>query len=228
MSKKRVKEELEQDILLDTFSRAQSFYDNNKNTVIGAAIALIILIGGSVGYYYYASSQEEEAQQLMGPATQAYLQENYEEALTGSQADFTVGFEQIINNYSITDAANLAHYYAAVCEYKLGNPQEALNYIEGYSPPDGIMGVGALSFHGVMHTELGNHAEAAEMYVKAAEWDQNDSTTPYNYLEAAKAYRDAGNRSEAQRYAELIVDDYDDSSQATEAQKLLGMLAVAE
>lgn len=228
MSKKRVKEELEQDILLDTFSKAQSFYDRNKSNIIGAAIALIILIGGLVGYFYYASAQEEEAQQLMGPATQAYLQENYEEALTGSQAEFTVGFEQIINNYSITDAANLAHYYAAVCEYKLGNPQEALNYIEGYSVPDGIMGVGPLSFNGVLHTELGNHAEAAEMYVKAAEWDQNDSTTPYNYLEAAKAYRDAGNSAEAQKYAELIVDDYDDSSQATEAQKLLGMLAVAE
>lgn len=228
MSKKRVKEELEQDILLDTFSRAQSFYDQNKSTVIGAAIALIILIGGSVGYYFYASAQEDEAQQLMGPATQAYLQENYEEALTGSEADFTVGFEQIINNYSITDAANLAHYYAAICEYKLENPQEALNYIDGYSVPGGIMGVGALSFHGVLHTELGNHAEAAEMYVKAAEWDENDSTTPYNYFEAAKAYRDAGNSAEAQKYAEIVVDDYDDSTEATEAQKLLGTLAVAE
>lgn len=228
MSKKQVKEELEQDILLDTFSKAQNFYDKNKNNIIGAAIALFILIGGSVGYYFYTTTQEEKAQQLMGPATQAYLQENYEEALTGSQADFTVGFEQIINNYSITDAANLAHYYAAVCEYKLGNPQEALSYIEGYSVPEGIMGVGTLSFHGVLHTELGNNAEAAEMYVKAAEWDQNDSTTPYNYLEAAMAYRDAGNTNEAQKYASLIVDKYDDSSQATEAQKLLGMLAVAE
>lgn len=228
MSNKRVKEELEQDILLDTFSKAQSFYDRNKSKITGAAIALIILIGGAVGYYYYASAQEEEAQQLMGSATQAYLQENYEEALTGSQAEFTVGFEQIINNYSITDAANLAHYYAAICEYKLGNPQEALNYIEGYSVPDGIMGVGALSFHGLLHTELGNHAEAAEMYVKAAEWDQNDSTTPYNYLQAAKAYHDAGNTVEAHNYAELIVDNYDDSSEVTEAQKLIGMLAVAE
>lgn len=228
MSKKRVKEELEQDILLDTFSKAQSFYDQNKSTIIGAAIALIVIIGGSVGYYFYSSAQEEEAQRLMGQATQAFLQENYEEALTGSQADLTVGFEQIINNYPITDAANLAHYYAAVSEYKLGNPQEALNYIEGYSVPEGIMGVGVLSFHGVLHTELGNHAEAAEMYVKAAEWDQNDSTTPYNYLEAAKAYRDAGNTNEAQKYAELIVDEYSGSSQASEAQKLLGMLAVAE
>ncbi len=118
MSKKRVKEELEQDIFLETFSKAQSFYDTNKSAVIGAAIALIVIIGGSMVYYYYSNAQEEKAQQLMGIATQAYLQGNYEEALTGSEAEFTVGFEQIINNYSITNAANLAHYYAAVSEFK--------------------------------------------------------------------------------------------------------------
>ena len=155
MSKKQVKEELEQDILLDTFSKAQSFYDSNKNAIIGAAIALIVVVGGSIGYYYYASAQESQAQQLMGQASQAYLQGNYQQALTGSEADFTVGFQQIINNYSITDAANLARYYAAVSEFKLGNPQEALSYIQEYEVPAGIMGVGPLSFHGVVLTDLG-------------------------------------------------------------------------
>lgn len=226
MSKKRVKEELEQDILLETFSKAQSFYDNNKMAVIGAAIALIVLVGGSVGWYYYSEAQETKAQQLMGTATQAYLQGNYDEALTGSEADFTVGFQQIINNYSMTDAANLAQYYAAVSEFKLGNPQEALSYMENYEIPEGIMGVGPLSFHGVIHTELGNHAEAANLFVNAANWDENESTTPYNYLEAAKAYYDAGNQAEAQTYAQKIVDEYASSSQITAAQKLLGMLAV--
>jgi len=228
MSKKQVKEELEHDVLLDTFSKAQSFYDSNKNAVIGAAIALIVIIGGSIGYYYYSTSQENQAQQLMGQATQAYLQGNFQKALTGSEADFTVGFQQIINNYSMTDAANLARYYAAVSEFKLGNPQEALSYIQEYEVPEGIMGVGPISFNGVIHTELGNHAQAAELYVKAAEWDVNESTTPYNYLEAAKAFHDVGNSAKAEEYAQKIIDEYDNSSQVTDAQKLLGLLATAK
>ena len=77
-------------------------------------------------------------------------------------------------------------------------------------------------------TDLGNHAEAAQLYVKAAEWDQNESTTPYNYLEAANAYYDAGNQSEAKKYAQLIVDEYSNSNQTPQAQRLLGMLAVSE
>jgi tetratricopeptide (TPR) repeat protein len=228
MSKKRVKEELEQDILLDTFSKVQSFYDSNKNAVIGVAIALIVIVGGSVGWHFYSTSQEAKAQQLMGQATQAYLQGDFEKALKGSEADFTVGFQQIINNYGMTDAANLAQYYAAVSEFKLGNTENALNYIENYEVPEGIMGVGPLSFHGVLLTDLGNHAEAAKMFVKAAEWDKNDSTTPYNYLEAANAFNDAGNPAEAQKYAQIIIDEYANSSQFADAQKLLGMLATAQ
>lgn len=228
MSKKRVKEELEQDILLDTFSKVQSFYDSNKNAVIGAAIALIVIVGGSVGWHFYSTSQEAKAQQLMGQATQAYLQGDFEKALKGSETDFTVGFQQIIDNYGMTDAANLAQYYAAVSEFKLGNTENALNYIENYEVPEGIMGVGPLSFHGVLLTDLGNHAEAAKMFVKAAEWDKNESTTPYNYLEAANAFNDAGDPAEAQKYAQKIVDEYANSSQFTDAQKLLGMLATVQ
>lgn len=228
MSKKQVKEELEQDILLDTFSKAQSIYDQNRSAIIGAAIALLLIVGGSVGYYYYAESQEAEAQQLMANATTAYLNQDYQTALTGSEQGFTVGFQQIVDNYSITDAANLARYYAAVCEFNLGNPQNALTYLENYDVPEGIMGVGPISFHGVVLTEIGNHSQAADTYVKAAEWDINDSTTPYNYLEAAKAFQKTGNNNKAREYAQKIIDEYSNSSQVDAAQKVMGMLATAQ
>lgn len=228
MANKQAKQELERDPLLETFSRAQSFYDKHKMTVIGALIALIVVIGGAVGYYYYSSAQENEAQRLMTQATQDYLRGNYQEALNGSETDFTIGFEQIIDNYPRTDAANLAQYYAAVSEYNLGNIQQALNYIQDFEVPEGIMGVGPISFHGVLLTEIGNHSKAADIYVKAAEWDQNDSTTPYNYLEAANAFYDAGNQAEARNYAQKVVGEYSSSPQAAEAQRLLGMLATAE
>ncbi|HLR25463.1 MAG TPA: tetratricopeptide repeat protein [Fodinibius sp.] len=224
MSKKHVQDELEQDPLLETFSKAQGFYDNNKMAVFGGLAALILVIGGAIGYYYYSQSQEGKAQLLMADASNYYMNGDYEQALTGSEQDFTVGFEQIINNYSGTEAANLAHYYAAVSEYNLGNFQQAASYIEGFDVPEGILGVGPISFHALLMTDLGNYAEAAKLYVKAAEWDKNDSTTPYNYSKAAQAYFDAGNHSKAQSYAQKVVDNYSGSSQADEAQRLLGRL----
>ena len=84
-----------------------------------------------------------------------------------------------------------------------------------------------LSFHAVLLTESGQHQEAADLYVQAAEWDENDSTTPYNYLEAAQAYADAGDAGNAEKYAKLIIDDYPSSSQVANAQKLMGKLMAA-
>ncbi|MDZ7715247.1 MAG: hypothetical protein U5J95_03460 [Balneolaceae bacterium] len=144
MAKKLTQEELEQDPLLQSYSKLQEFYLSNKNTIIGAGIAVILAIGLSIGYYYYSTAQEQEAQGLLSQAENYYLNAEYEKALTGSDEDFTVGFEQIISNYSGTDAANLASYYAAVCEYNLGNTQQALSYMNEFEVPDGILGVGPL------------------------------------------------------------------------------------
>ncbi len=220
-------EELEQDPLLNSYARIQNFYLQNKNVIIGFAVVVLLVIASAIGYHYYQQSQNEEAQELMGMAENYYLRGQYDLALNGSDEDFTIGFKQILDNYSGTQAANLAHYYAAVSEYNLGNPKQALNYINDYDIPDGILGVAPLSFRGVLLTELNNSEAAADAYVQAAEWDENASTTPYNYLEAADAFNDAGNKQQAVKYAQLIVDDYPNSQQLQEAEKLLGRLMAA-
>lgn len=224
MAKKLTKQELEQDPLIDSYEKVQDFYVENKNLIITSVIAILLAIGLSIGYYYYSQSQENKAQQLMAYAEQYYLNGNYEAALRGSEEDFTVGFEQIINNYSGTKAGNLALYYAAVSEYNLGNIDQALTYINDFEPVDGILGVGPLSFKGVLLTELGKHEDAAQAYIRAANWDKNTSTTPYNLMEAAHAFKDAGNLNQARVQAEEILNEYPSSDQETSAQRLLGML----
>lgn len=225
MAKRLSKEELEKDPLIESFEKAHSYYEENRNLILFSAIAVILLAGLSIGYYYYSSTQEDKAQRLMTYPEQYYMNGEFEKALTGSEEEFTVGFEQIIDNYSGTDAANLARYYAAVCEFNIGNTEQALNYMNRYDVPEGIMGVGPLSFNAMLLTELGRHGEAADLYVKAAEWDENDSTTPYNYLEAAHAYHDAGDIENARTYAQKILNDYPDSQQVADASRLNGLLA---
>lgn len=227
MAKNFTEEELEQDPFIKSYAKIQQFYLENKNVIIGSAVAVILVIALAISYHYYQESQNRKAQQLMGTAEEFYLRGDYEQALNGSEEDFTIGFEQIINNYGGTEAGNLAHYYAAVSEYNLGNTEQALTYIKEYDVPDGILGVGPISFHAVLLTESGSHEEAAEKYVQAAEWDKNESTTPYNYLEAANAYNDSGDTENAKKYVQIIVDDYPNSNQIATAQNLLGRLMAA-
>lgn len=224
MSKGLKKEDLEQDILIEYSSRFMYYYENNKATVIGGAIGLLLIIGLIVGFFVYSGQQEQEAQNLLSIAEEQLMQGNYETALFGNEDDFTLGFEQISNNYSRTEAGNLATYYAAVSDFELGNFEDALTRMQNYDIPRGIMGVSPLSLHAILLSELERYEEAADKYIEAAEWNENSSTTPYNLLEAAIAYREAGNDDRALQVVNRILDEYSNSQQATEAKRMKGLL----
>lgn len=224
MSKGLKKEDLEQDILIEYSSRFMYYYENNKATVIGGGIGLVLVIGLIIGYFVYSGQQEQEAQNLLGIAEEQLMQGNYETALYGNEQDFTLGFEQISNNYPRTDAGNLATYYAAVSEFELGNYENALERIQEFDVPDGIMGVAPLSLNAIILSELDRFEEAGETYLEAAEWNENNSTTPYNLMEAAIAFREAGNTDRALDMVDQILDEYPNSQQAAEAKRMRGLL----
>jgi len=225
MSRGLKKEDLEQDILIEYSSRFMYYYENNKATVLGGGIAIVLVVGLIIGYFVYSAQQEDEAQNLLGIAEEQFMRGNYQTALLGDEEEFTIGFEQIADNYSGTNAGNLAKYYAAVSEYELGNYEEALSRIQEFNVPSGIVGVSPISLHAILLAELNRYEEAAEMYVRAAEWNENSTTTPLNLLEAAEAYREAGNETEALKIVNRISEEYPNSQQAAEAKKLRGLLS---
>jgi tetratricopeptide (TPR) repeat protein len=228
MARRIPDEELEHDPLMETYEKAQSFYDSNKQTIIGAVAAVVIIIAGVLGYNYYSNQQEQKAQELLGYAERYMANGQYEKALEGDATSFTVGFEQIISNYSGTDAANLATYYAAISQNNLGNAEAALDYMNDYEVPEGFLGVGPISFHATLLETLERYSEAAEMYKKAADWDLNDSTTPFNLMQAAELYHLESNTSEAKTLVDRILKEYPNSNVIARAEHLDGQLLVAK
>lgn len=219
------KEELEQDILIEYSSRLMHFYENNKAAVIGGGIGLVLAIGLIVGYVIYSGNQEAEASSLLGIAEQELLQGNYQEALNGNEEEFTLGFVQIADNYGGTKSGNLAHYYSAIAEYELGNYEQALSHIQEYDVPRGILGVAPISMHANILVELERYEEAASQFERAANWDDNTSTTPYNLYKAAEAHSEAGNTEQAIAHIETIINDYPNSQQLAQAERLRGNLS---
>ncbi len=226
MSKRLKNEDLEQDLLIEYSSRFVHFYNQNKAAVLGGGIGFVLVIGLTIGYFMYSSQQETQAQNLLGIAEQSLFQGDYETALYGDEEEFTLGFVQIANNYSRTDAGNLAIYYAAVSEFELGNHESALNFIERFNKPRGIMGVSPATFHATVLLEMERYEDAAAMFERAANWDENSATTPSNLFQAAQAYHEAGLNEDASRVLEQILQDYPNSTVASRAQRLKGSLAV--
>lgn len=217
-------EDMEQDVLIEYSSRFLHFYQTNKAVVWGVGIAAILIIALVIFYFINQSQREGEAQILLGTAEEYLMSGEYERALYGDDAAFEPGFVQIADNYQGTSSGNLANYYAAVAFHELESHEEALEYIERFEVPSGIMGVGPISFHAVLLSELGRHDEAADRFVDAAQWDLNESTTPYNLWEAAVAYETAGNYDLAIEQLDTIIEEYENSPVVPEAQRLRGML----
>lgn len=225
MSKRLSKEELESDPLIENYNRAVNFYLEHKNTIIAAAVAVIVIIGGTIGYNLYSSSQEAQAQDLLATAERYYAQGEFENALYGDEFELTYGFDQIADEFPRTKAGNMASYYAAVSSYELGDIENALLYMEEFDVPDGILGVGPVTFHAKLYLANENYEAAAEKFVEAANWNENDVTTPSNLLDAAQAYYEAGNLERADELVTQIIDEYPNSNVMVESQRLKGMIA---
>lgn len=225
MSKRLSKEELESDPLIENFNRLNAFYEENKSTVIGGLIALVVVIGGFFGWKSYAGAQEAEAQNYLATAETFYTNGEYESALYGDTSQLSYGFDQIAEDYSMTKAGNMAYYYAAVSSYELDDIETALMYIENFDVPDGILGVGPLTLHGKLLLANESYEAAAQKFIEAANWSENDVTTPSNLYEASQAYYKADNYDRAGELVDQIINEYPESSQFVKAQKLKGMLA---
>ncbi|MFP8488101.1 tetratricopeptide repeat protein [Gracilimonas sp. Q87] len=225
MSKRLSKEELETDPLIENYNRAANFYFENRVKVISSAIALIVLIGGIVGYNYYSAAQEDQAQELLAIAEGYYSQGDYENALYGNEFELTYGFDQIAEEFPRTNAGNIAIYYAAVSSFELGDVENALNYMQSFDVPDGIMGVGPLTFHARLLMANESYEAAGQKFVEAAKWNENEVTTPSNLFEAAQAYYKDGNNERASELVSQVIEEYPQSSKYAESQKLKGMIA---
>lgn len=217
-------EHLEQDVLIEYSSRFLHFYRNNKGVVWGTGLGFLLSVALIIGYFVWTAHLNSQAQILLGQAEQYYMIGEHELALYGNDETFEPGFLQIAENYSRTRSGNLATYYAAVIYYEMEQYDEALAWIERFTLPEGIMGVAPLSFHAAILSELELNEEAGEKFLQAARWSENESTTPYNLLEAAIAFETAGNYERALQQLETILRDYPDSGQVTEAQRLKGFL----
>jgi len=225
MSNRLSKDELESDALVTSYVNATTFYREHKGSIYGGLIALLLIVGGIFWYINHTAAQEADSREAIIYAEQQFLNGNFETALYGSEEDLEPGLIEIANRYSNTTAGNLAFYYAAVSHTELGDYESALEMIKEFDAPSGVMGVAPKSLHAMILMQLERYTDAVAMFERAAEWDVNTSTTPFNLMHAAEAAYAAGDYTKAQRLATTIKNDYPNSQQATQARRIEGMLS---
>jgi tetratricopeptide (TPR) repeat protein len=201
-------------------TRTERFIEENQRMlgIIVGGIALIVL-----GYFafqrYYLAPREQEAAAQMFMAEKYFEQDSLTLALNGD-GNFP-GFLAIIDDYGMTKAANLSHYYAGICYLKQGNFEEALSHLKSFDKDDLLVSAMAVNAMGDCHMELNDAGKAAKYYVEAADMNPNDLTSPSFLLKAGWAYESVSDWTSAVKMYERIRVEFPQSQESRDIEKYI-------
>jgi len=157
--------------LKEKLEGAENWIEQNPKIVVGIAAAILILVGGYFAFNYYKNNQDVLAQKEMFQAVYYFEADSLDKALNGDGNN--LGFLQIIDEFGITDAANLANYYAGVTYLKQGKYELARLYLEDFSASDLLIQARAYCLVGDSFMEEEKYDDAAKFYSKAANHKPN-------------------------------------------------------
>jgi len=213
-----------------TASKTEDFVAKNQKIIIGVLSAIALITVGYLAFEKFVTAPNEEeaatemfvAQQNFQKATDGVASDSlYKLSLNGSEGKF--GFVKIADEYSGTDAGNLANYYAGIAYLNTGKYNEAISYLGKFKSDDIILSSLAIGAIGDAYSQINQPKEALENYIKAAETDKNDFTTPRFLLKAGKTALALGNKEDALKYFTDIKDNFDATPEASTIDVLIGL-----
>jgi predicted negative regulator of RcsB-dependent stress response len=202
---------------------AEHWIENNPKIVFGVVGVILLVVGGYFGYRYYVDSQDAEAQKEMFQAVryfEKYIDSGSDSLNIAMKGDGnTLGFEDIINDYGMTKAGNLANFYAGAISLKQGKYKLGRLYLEDFSSSDLLVQARAYSLIGDSYMEENDFANAASFYNKAANYEPNKYFSPVYMMKEALAYEKLNQNDKAIKVYQKIVDEYWESSEFQNAKK---------
>ena len=214
----------------ETASRTEDFVARNQKLILGIVAATFI---AAIAYFLYtkfvvepkeadATNEMYVAQKNFQLATDGTASDSlYNLALNGAEGK--LGFVKIAEEFSGTDAGNLANYYAGMAYLNTGKNDEAITYLEKFSSEDVMLKALALGAIGDAHSQKNQMKEALDFYKKALSSDENDFTTPRFTLKAGKTALALGNKEEALKLFTDIKEKYEATAEAQGIDALIGL-----
>jgi TolA-binding protein len=208
--------------LKEKLEGAENWLEQNPKIVVGIAAVILIVVGGYFAFNYYKNNQNDIAQSEMFQAVYYFEADSLDKALNGDGNN--LGFLQIIDDFGITDAANLANYYAGVSFLKQGKFEVARLYLEDFSAGDLLIQARAYSLIGDSYMEEENYDEAARFYNKAANYKPNKFLSPGYLMKEALAYEKLNQNDKARETYDKVITQYWESEEYQNARKFKARL----
>jgi len=204
----------------EALSKTEQFIEKNQKILMIVIGIIVIVVMGFFGFKrLYLGPKEQEGKEQMFMAERYFEMDSLNLALNGD--GMYPGFLSIIDDYGMTKAANLSKYYAGVCYLRLGNFDEAIDYLNSFKGRDQIVGPMAKGALGDAYLEKSQNDKAVACYNEAAEMSTNDFTTPLFLMKAGWTYEIMAQYDKAVKVYETIKYDFPTSNEAREIDKYI-------
>lgn len=224
---KEAKEETQIQQILDNpdvlqeqvFGKTQEFADKNKNIISIILGVFVLAVAAVIFYRYQLDKKSIVAEEQLFPAIFLLEKDSTDLALNGD-GNFTEGIKSVSEEYSSTDAGNLAAFYAGIAYMKKGEFDNAIASLNDFSSSDLLLQGRAYSLLGDAYMEKKDLGNAISYYKKASDYKPNDQITPAYLVKLGLANELAGKWADAATAYQQIVDKFPKSAEVIEAKKL--------
>lgn len=206
----------------ETLNKSEAFVMKYQKPLLGSLVAILVIIAGIIAVNNYViKPRAEKASTLLAQGQDYFNKEDFEKALNGDKAEFP-GFAVIAEDYSSTDAGNLAKLYAGLCYAQLGKMEDAEKYLEKWSPADDQMvSPAALGALGNVQASLKKVDDAIATLKKAAALADNNSLSPTLFIQAGELLESQGKKAEALKLYTEVKEKYVNSMAYSEIDKYI-------
>ena len=218
MAKKNTKATQQQEKVMESVSKTEQFYNENKKIIWGCVIALAVIALAILGYrkFIYEPKAAEAAGQMF-PAENAFMNGDFTLALEGDGNN--LGFEEIINEYG-NKAGKAVYLYAGLCHLNLKNYDQAISYLKKYKGTEPLLASRALVSIGDAYAGLEDYANAEKYYKKGIEGADNLFTASYMF-KLGQVYEELGQADKALQLYKEIEDKYPQSVESYDIGKYI-------
>ena len=209
----------------NALGKTENWLIRNRKVLMGiliAAVAVALIIFGYI--HIYKNPRQLKASEASFVAEQYFANDQYDLALNGDGTND--GFVEVAEQYRNTAAGNMASHYAGICYLKLGDYDNAMEYLGKYKKvkgfPASIVNAQNAGLIGDVYSQKGDYKNAVAMYEKAVKESDNILTVPIYLKKAGLVYEQLGDNAKALECYQTLSEDYFNSLEARDIDKYIG------
>ncbi len=186
-----------------------AFFNKYQNIIYGVIIGVLVIVLAILAFnrFYVQKKNAKAAAQIQQPIhwlTQGDTA-SLKKALEGDGEN--EGFLDIASGYKLSKTSNTANYYAGLTYLKLGQKDEAMEYLKKFKKKEDVLWYACQATIGDLYDEQGDESNAISYYEKAVK-GKDPFFTPIALFKLGQMHERKGDWKKALDAYETIEKDF--------------------